>query len=141
MIQNIRGRRGITTDFAVDRKVLNTRNRMVTRLGSLLSISCDLAILSDFFVLRQKRQELARNRADSPWRSARCHLCRLHRPIKSLAGHQGPRGSGMSKAGYGPGSHARVWRQADLPRSRGADTSYANRQLIVRAGVGAFGCI
>ena len=56
MIQNIRRRRGITSDLVVDRNILNTRNRMLT---SLLSIRCDLAIISDFFVLRQKRQELA----------------------------------------------------------------------------------
>lgn len=56
LFEDIRRRRGITTALIVDRNVLNTRNRMLT---SLLSIQCDLAILSDFFILRQKRQELA----------------------------------------------------------------------------------
>jgi len=68
MIQNIRRRRGITTDFAVDRNVLNPRNRMLT---SLLSIRCNLAILSDFFVLRQKRQEPANQHN---WIKAELHL-------------------------------------------------------------------
>ena len=54
-IEDIR-RHSITTDLIIDQNVLNTRNRILT---SLLHIRCDLAILSDFFVLRQKRQELA----------------------------------------------------------------------------------
>lgn len=46
MIEDTRRRRGITSDLIVDRNILNTCNRMLT---SLLSIRCDLAILSDFF--------------------------------------------------------------------------------------------
>lgn len=56
MIQDNQRRGGTTTNLAVDRNVLNTRNRM---LASLLSIRCDLAVLSDFFVLRQKRLAFA----------------------------------------------------------------------------------
>ena len=68
MIQDLRRRRGITTDLVVDRNVLNTRNRM---LASLLCIRCDLAVLSDFLVLRQKRQGLT-NQHD--WSKAELHL-------------------------------------------------------------------
>ena len=56
IIQNIQRRRDITTDLVVDQSVLNIRNRILT---SLLSIHYNLAILSDFFVLRQNRQKLA----------------------------------------------------------------------------------
>ena len=68
MIRDIGRRCGITTDLVVDRNILNTRNRM---LASLLSIRCDLAVLSDFFILRQKRQGLA---DQHNWIKAELHL-------------------------------------------------------------------
>ena len=68
IIQDVRKRRGIATDLAVDRNVLNTRNRM---LASLLSIRCNLAVLFDFFVLRQKRRALAEQHS---WIRAELHL-------------------------------------------------------------------
>ena len=55
MVRDIRRRRGVKTDLTVDRAILNTRNRM---LATLLSIRCDLAILSDFAILRQKGHAL-----------------------------------------------------------------------------------
>ena len=68
MIQDVRRRRGFATEMAVDRNVLNTRNRM---LASLLSIRCDQAVLSDFFVLRQKRRALKEQHS---WIRAELHL-------------------------------------------------------------------
>lgn len=56
MVQDVRRRRGVRADMTINRNFLNTRNRM---LATVLSIRCDLAILSDFIALRQKGQELS----------------------------------------------------------------------------------
>jgi len=80
MIQDSRRRRGITTELVFDRNILNTRNRM---LASLLSIRYDLAVLSDFFVLRQKRQESSPTSTAGSKQSFPSTFPKIGRPVKN----------------------------------------------------------
>ncbi len=70
MLQDLRRKQGnLEIKMSVDRDILNTRNRM---LVSVLSIRCDLAIVSDFMTIFRQRQKQGRSR-QQPF-SVKLHL-------------------------------------------------------------------
>ena len=68
MVQDVRRRRGVTVSLKMDPTALNTRNRI---LVTLLTIRCDLVMISDFIMLRRE----SRNSPDEPhgWALAELH--------------------------------------------------------------------